>query len=283
MPVNASNLSSNIYASSNVNSSQSPILINSNHYSNTNPPNPVNNNTPNQNNQNPWLSEGNQTNYVDSTAIADALRKVFKINSSRPEIIGLLEFLPLSKDLDASDALFNYNLNNGEITSFLNIDATSATLLLEKQSILRDLTKQSINEIFKYYGARDIHLFLTSSLVKQAIMFNFVFVENGQTSLNNFKFEEIESLLTDSFIERIDLVVRGLENASELQIEEGQETDLLGLQNLTTGNLDSASALSVLSLTSEYTIRLFMTSSYLVYLINYFIFKDYTKNIMRMR
>ena len=294
MPRNASKSKIRVYASPDrlsknsstikIKSKSSPNFMTANHQSNTNNNNqnqsPVNQNNANSV-DNPFYSSGNTVPEAafDSTPLDDVMKKVAKIRVNRPEIMSLLEFIPLSKDLDASDAYFGYgyNLQNGDFT----IDATSASLLLEKQNILRELSNQSVNEFLKYFSGRDIHLLLTQDISRAAIIFALSDYMHPLTSIeltNNFVNDVVNNTL-----EGIKNRLISLEETSEIQVEEGQQTDLFGLELLTTGDVNNVNADAVLRLVIEYFVRHIGLYKYLETMVNYYLLKDYTKSIMRMR
>ena len=294
MPRNASKSKIRVYASPDrlsknsstikIKSKSSPNFMTANHQSNTNTSNqnqsPVSQNNANSV-DNPLYSFGNTVpvSTFDSTPLDDVMKKVAKIRVNRPEIMSLLEFIPLSKDLDASDAYFGYgyNLQNGDFT----IDATSASLLLEKQNILRELSNQSVNEFLKYFSGRDIHLLLTQDISRAAIIFALSDYMHPLTSIeltNNFVNDVVNNTL-----EGIKNRLISLEETSEIQVEEGQQTDLFGLELLTTGDVNNVNADAVLRLVIEYFVRHIGLYKYLETMVNYYLLKDYTKSIMRMR
>ena len=295
MPRNASKSKIRVHASpdrSNRNSStikikskSSPNFMTANHQSNTNS-NSQNQTPANQSNSNsvnnPFYSSGNSIPEAafDSTPLDDVMKKVAKMRVNRPEILSLLEFIPLSKDLDTSDAYFN--LGNNLQTGDFSIDATSAALLLEKQNILRELSNQSVNEFFKYYSGRDIHLLLTQDISRAAIILTVGRYVSDLSSieLNNQNF--INDVVNNTF-ELVKSTLNNLEEASEIQVEEGQQTDLFGLESLTTGDINNANADSILRLVIEYFVRHVGLYKYLETMVNYYLLKDYTKSIMRMR
>lgn len=294
MPRNASKSKIRVYASPDrsskssstikIKSKSSPNFMTANHHSNTNTSNqnqsPVSQNNANSV-DNPYYRSGNTVPEAafDSTPLDDVMKKVAKIRINRPEIMSLLEFIPLAKDLDASDAYFGYgyNLQNGDFT----IDATSAALLLEKQNILRELSNQSVNEFLKYFSGRDIHLLLTQDISRAAIIFDLSNYMHPLTSIeltNDFVNDVVNNTL-----EGIKNRLISLEETSEIQVEEGQQTDLFGLELLTTGDVNNPNADAVLRLVIEYFVRHIGLYKYLETMVNYYLLKDYTKSIMRMR
>ena len=232
-----------------------------------------------------------------NSPIRQNLSNLIKVNVNRPEIVSIFEFVPLVKDENADDALFNLSSDQE-----FSLDLTSASLLLEKQIILRRLSDISLNEYIYSFGGRDYSKLLLNDEFKNKIreaiknyFTNAESIQNEQALIELFSFDNTQNIVS----ELIDEVKTKIADISLEQDTENSEniTDQNNLQNennfikniqttssdfnlLINQNLDSPSADQMLSAVIEYFVNEAMLERLITEIISYSIFIEKKKILL---
>jgi len=225
------------------------------------------------------------------------LSNLIKVNVNRPEVVSIFDFMPLVKDENSEDALFNLSSDQE-----FSLDLTSASILLEKQIILRRLSDASLSDYIYSFGGRDYSKLLLNDEFKNTVRGAInEYLSEKETSQNQtalieiFSFENTQNIASEVIDQvkvkiadiSLDQDAENTDNITDQNNLQNENNFIKNIQSTSTDfnllinqNLDSQTADRMLETVIEYFVNEIMLERLITEIISFSIFIEQKKVLL---